>query len=258
MKNLVITTIIAITLIAIAPIANATIVEATPGIIVVPPISGGGGSEPGNPVIVDPPSSISSNMNLPGINIYASANNRNNHANLSLNGTVDGDYLRFNHSRFNININEKDPSQFSLHLSYQFDVLDELYKQLTVDWQQYQNINARGINMYSTNQVENDYDYIWPEYDPYADYQEPTRIRTNDLDLYFWADIAPMDGYRVAEIDYLSLGLNEWSWTYEGGLNGESTLSLSLDADGYFHTPEPATMALLSLGGLVLRRRRRC
>ena len=99
------------------------------------------------------------------------------------------------------------------------------------------------VNIRTHGNIRNGYTYIWPE----GEYTEPTRVINSNIETFLTIRI----NSPSAEIYGISTNINEWDNSWEG------TNHMNINMNGTFHTPEPATIILLSLGRLFTALRHR-
>ncbi len=221
--------------------------------------SGGSGGGTSSPVGLTSNFSVSSGAYLPdkGVSWNTYFSNREESANAYFSTTVfnDGKSGRYfvptdSYSSISQTYSYKgsDPGlrEFSTQTTYL--IVDaaptaEEFEYVTVD----QEYDADGFRISMRGTIRNGYDYIWPERNEDGSYDEPTQIVTADIET--WTSIY-IDS-PSAEIYGISCDVDERSYSWEN----EEYLVISMN--GTFHTPEPATLALLAIGGLTILRRRR-
>jgi hypothetical protein len=132
-----------------------------------------------------------------------------------------------------------DSSRFYYNTCFNFDISDNWPENPWVDYSQQKQIDLPNMKMQSYSHVGNVWNYYWDE-----ENQQGWSYQTCDISFYSDACIYP------AKIDSLNLNVvvNE----------EDDLLCISVMSSGYFVPviPEPLTMILLGVGGLVICRKK--
>ena len=181
------------------------------GALVIEPIptpgsGSGGGSGSSKPI--NYPQSMNQNISLPGMSLYANVcNSPNENTSVNFWGKVDGSSFGFDSAWMNYHIDEQNPERFYFSAGIQLIKIPEFQININnVDFHEESRIHGLGVNVDSYLNVQNYEDGWWDEVK-----EEWNPIVTNDLELSYWMNSDPFEGYHVAAITGIHLSLSEWT-----------------------------------------------
>lgn len=266
MKNILLTIgVLMVFGFGLSSFATAEVIDPIPEPAI--PESGGGGGSGGYDVDLH----IYQDINLQGINIWANASNEigeGTYGNIGvrIEQGAFGNYYIPEGPSMNIWSWYENPDRLQLNINFRFRVVPNF-----IDWTDppsgHTDINAFGLDFYTNMRIEHYQDWVWnPEGDGKG-YQ----VMTDDIEAY------GSYGFTDFITESIDLDVRDWEWSWEGKESPiiEKWLEVSLHADlirnAPWHilpltdvfpvhpdsVPEPATLLVLAIGGVVLLTRKK-